>query len=82
MALSGDLGRAGYQAERVETKARVSLERVNDKPTITKIHLETQAKIPGIDEQTFQKTAEGAKEGCPISRALGDVQVTLDARLV
>ena len=82
MALSGDLGRAGYDAERVETKARVSLEKVNDKFTITKIHLETQAKVPGIDEQTFLTTADGAKEGCPVSRALGDVQVTLDARLV
>lgn len=82
MALSGDLGRAGYSAERIETKARVTLERVNDQPTITKIHLETEAQVPDIDEQTFLETADGAKKGCPVSRALQAVEITLDARLV
>ena len=82
MALSGDLGRAGYSAERIETKARVTLERVNDQPTITKIHLETEAQVPDIDEQTFSETADGAKKGCPVSRALQAVEITLDARLV
>ena len=82
MALSGDLGRAGYSAERIETKARVTLERVNDQPTITKIHLETEAQVPDIDEQTFLETADGAKKGCPVSRALRAVEITLDARLV
>jgi osmotically inducible protein OsmC len=82
MALSADLGLAGYSAERIETKARVTLERVNDQPTITKIHLETEAQVPGVDEQTFLETADGAKKGCPVSRALQAVEITLDARLV
>lgn len=82
MALSADLGRAGYNPERVETSAKVTLEKVNDQFTVTKIHLETEASVPGVDEQTFLDTAQGAKEGCPISRALGDIEVTLDARLL
>lgn len=82
MALSGDLGRAGYSPERIETKARVSLERVNDQPTITKIHLESEARVPDVDEKTFLETADGAKEGCPVSRALKAVEITLDAKLV
>lgn len=82
MALSGDLGRAGYSPERIETKARVSLERVNDQPTITKIHLESEARVPDVDEKTFLEAADGAKEGCPVSRALKAVEITLDAKLV
>lgn len=82
MALSGDLGRAGYSPRRIETKARVTLERVNDQPTITNIHLESEADIPEVDQQTFLEIAEGAKKGCPISRALQAVEITLDARLV
>lgn len=82
MALSGDLGRAGYNPERIETKARVTLETVNEKPTITKIHLESEAQVPDVDEKTFLETAEGAKKGCPVSRALQAVDITLDAKLV
>ncbi len=82
MALSADLGRAGFNPERVETKARVTLEKVNDQFTITKIHLETEAKVPGVDEGTFQETADGAKQGCPVSRALQGVAISLDAKLV
>ena len=81
MALSGDLGRAGYSPERIETKAQVFLDRVDGKPTITRIHLDSVASVPGIDQETFQKVAEGAKAGCPVSRALGSVDITLDARL-
>jgi osmotically inducible protein OsmC len=81
MALSGDLGRAGYTPERIETKAQVFLEREDGKPTITRIHLDSTATVPGIDQETFQKVAEGAKAGCPVSRALGSVEITLDARL-
>ncbi len=82
MALSADLGRAGYEPERVETRARVSFEKVKDRFTVTKIHLETEAKIPGIEKETFLEVANGAKQGCPISRALGSVEITLDAKLV
>jgi lipoyl-dependent peroxiredoxin len=82
MALSGALERAGYPPERVSTTARVHLDRGESGFRITRIHLETEAVVPGIDEATFQDEAEKAKKGCPVSQALGAVeQITLDARL-
>jgi lipoyl-dependent peroxiredoxin len=82
MALSGALERAGYPPERVSTTARVHLDRGDSGFRITRIHLETAAVVPGIDEATFQDEAEKAKKGCPVSQALGAVEeITLDARL-
>jgi osmotically inducible protein OsmC len=49
--------------------------------TVTRIHLITKGKVAGIDEQAFQEHAEKAKSNCPISRALGPVEVTLEASL-
>jgi osmotically inducible protein OsmC len=82
MALSADLGRAGYSPKRIETKARVSLEQVDGKPTIARIHLETQGDVPDIDQGAFQEQANGAKKGCPVSRALTGVEISVDAKLV
>ena len=83
MALSAGLGRAGYDPQRVETTANVHLTRGESGFRITKIHLETQAQVPGIDQETFQEHAEQAKEGCPVSQALGGVdEITVDARLI
>jgi osmotically inducible protein OsmC len=82
MALSADLGRAGYTPRRIQTTAHVHLNPVEGKSTITRIHLETEAEVPGIDEKTFQEQAEGAKKGCPVSRALASVEITMSARLV
>lgn len=82
MAFSLELGKAGYTPKRISTKATTTLGRVDDKPRITKIHLETEAEIPGIDQETFLKIAEGAKNGCPVPAALTGVEITLDARLV
>jgi osmotically inducible protein OsmC len=82
MALSADLAGAGFTPRRVQTTAQVYFERVEGKATITRIHLDTQAQIPGIDEKTFLEYAEGAKKGCPVSRALASVEITLNARLV
>ena len=82
MAFSGDLGKAGYTPTQIKTKAQVTIEKVNDKNTISRIHLDTEATVPGIDEQTFQKVAQAAKEGCPVSRALRGVEISLTARLV
>jgi osmotically inducible protein OsmC len=82
MALSADLERAGYTAKRIHTTAQVHLERVDGKSTITRIHLDTEAEVPGIAEKDFLEQAEGAKRGCPVSRALTGVEVTLNARLV
>src|SRR5512146_1968458 len=70
MALSADLERAGFPPDRVQTQAEVTFEQVNEKPTISRIHLITEARVPGIDEKKFQEIAEGAREGCPVSRAI------------
>jgi osmotically inducible protein OsmC len=82
MALAAALEKAGKPAKRVHTTAAVRLEKVGDGFGITKIDLETEAEVPGIDEATFQQTAKGAKEGCPVSKALAGVQISLNAKLV
>jgi lipoyl-dependent peroxiredoxin len=82
MALSGALGDAGTPPESVTTNATVTLRFVDGAPTITAIALSTVGKVPGIDEATFQEAAQGAKVGCPVSRALAAVpDITLDASL-
>lgn len=83
MALSAELEKAGTPAESVETQAKVQLRPVDGVPTITKVDLVTRGRVPGIDQDTFAKAAEGAKENCIISRALGGVdEMTVDATLV
>jgi lipoyl-dependent peroxiredoxin len=82
MALSAALGDGGTPAESVRTDATVTLRFVDGAPTITSIALVTVGTVPGIDEPAFQAAAQGAKEGCPVSRALAGVpEVTLDATL-
>jgi osmotically inducible protein OsmC len=78
MAFSNKLAQAGHTPTSVETKASVTIEG----PTITRSHLVTQADVPGIDEAEFQKIAEDAKATCPVSKALGAIEITLDATLV
>jgi lipoyl-dependent peroxiredoxin len=73
MALSGELGQAGHDAESVETNATVHIEKVEDGFAITRIELDTRARVPGVDEDDFQRIAEAAKNGCPVSKALGGV---------
>jgi lipoyl-dependent peroxiredoxin len=82
MALSGDLGRAGYEPESVETTANVHIDKVGEGFKITRIELDTKARVPGIDRDEFQKQAEAAKEGCPVSQALAGTEITLRAELV
>jgi osmotically inducible protein OsmC len=82
MALSAALGDAGTPAESVVTNATVTLRFVDGAPTITAVALETVGNVPGIDEAAFQAAAQGAKEGCPVSRALAGVpEITLEASL-
>lgn len=82
MALSAGLADAGTPAESVTTNATVTLRFVDGAPTITSIALTTVGRVPGIDEATFKAAAQGAKEGCPVSRALAGVpEITLDASL-
>jgi osmotically inducible protein OsmC len=82
MALSADLGKAGFTAQRISTQAQVTLGKVGDLTRITLIHLETEARVPGIDAQKFQEIAEGTKKTCPVSAALASVEITLTARLL
>jgi osmotically inducible protein OsmC len=83
MALSGELGRSGHEVESVETEARVHLEKVEGGFAIKRIELLTRASVPGIDDDEFQKHAQAAKEGCPVSQALAAVEsIEVDAELV
>jgi osmotically inducible protein OsmC len=80
MALTAELGRAGFTPTRVATQATVSLEQVGGQWTITTIHLENEAWVPGIADEQFQAIAAGAKANCPVSR-LFKADITLSARL-
>ena len=81
MALSLVLEQAGYKPERIETTARVSIDKLPEGFKITTIALETEGRVPGIDGKTFLEKAEAAKKGCPVSMALTGVEITLRARL-
>jgi len=82
MALSAGLEKAGKPATRVQTEAACTMDMVNGTPTITRMDLTVRGRVPGLDQAGFQKAAEEAKSGCPVSRALkGIPQITLDAKL-
>ena len=82
MAFSKGLADAGFTPTSVDTTAKVHLDKVDAGFGVTRIDLETVGNVPGIDEGTFQKIAEGAKENCPISRLLSPgAQITLTATL-
>ena len=80
MALSAQLGEAGMTAQKLETTATVSLDKVDGGFAIPAVHLELVATIPGANEQAFQEAARKAKEGCPVSK-LFNANITLDAKL-
>lgn len=80
MALSLILGEAGLTAEKIETHAAVTLEKVGDGFEITASHLDVVAKIPGADEAKFIELAEKAKAGCPVSKVL-KAKITMNAKL-
>jgi lipoyl-dependent peroxiredoxin len=82
MAFSHGLAQAGFTPKRVETSARVHLEKSDDGFSVTRIELTTEAEVPDIDEPTFREHAEAARANCPISRLLKSVQISLEARLV
>ncbi len=82
MALSAELTSANHVPQQIDTTAVVTLDKTDDGPTVTKIHLTTRARIPGIEKAQFDEIANKAKEGCPISRLLKAAQITLDAQLV
>ena len=81
MALSMFLGDAGMKAESISTKASVTLEQVSGGFSVTSSHLETTVRIPNADAAAFQKAAEAAKSGCPVSKLL-NARITMTATLV
>src|SRR5919112_773601 len=80
MALSAQLGEAGLTAESIRAEATVTLEKVGDGFSVTASHLQLRAKVPGADQAAFDKAAQAAKSGCPISKLL-KAEITLDAAL-
>ena len=80
MALALILGEAGLTAERMETRADVTLDKVDDGYAITAVHLTLKAKIPGADQARFEELAAKAKAGCPVSKLL-KAEITLEATL-
>jgi lipoyl-dependent peroxiredoxin len=82
MAFAAGLERSGHAPRRVATDAKVHIGKVGEGFKITRIELDTEADVPGIDDAAFQEQARKAKEGCPVSQALAWVEVTLRARLV
>jgi lipoyl-dependent peroxiredoxin len=82
MAFSAGLGKAGFSPKRVSTNAKVYLEKVGDAFSITRVLLSMEAEVPDIDDAKFNELAEGAKKNCPVSRALGGVDIELQAKLI
>jgi osmotically inducible protein OsmC len=83
MALAFALDKQGHPATSVETKADCTIEKQGEGFKITRMMLNVQAAVPGIDAAKFQSIAQATKEGCPVSTALkGNVQLDIDAKLV
>jgi lipoyl-dependent peroxiredoxin len=81
MALSGVLGEAGHTPERISTSARVHLDKANGGFAIDKIELAVRGKVEGLSDEDFTRSAEEAKANCPVSQALGGVEITVEAEL-
>jgi osmotically inducible protein OsmC len=80
MALSGQLGGANLTAESISTTVTLSLDKLDSGWTITTSHIDVVAKVPGADAATFQKCAEAAETGCPVSKVL-KAKITMSAKL-
>ena len=80
MALSAQLGNAGMKPESIRTSATLTMEKLEAGFTITAIYLEVAARVPGADPAAFEKAANNAKEGCPVSRVL-KANITMSAKL-
>ena len=81
MALSNELAQAGHAPERLEVTARVTLDRKDDAPTVTTSELTVSGRVHGIDQEEFTNAATAAGKNCPISRALGGVEISVQATL-
>jgi osmotically inducible protein OsmC len=82
MALSHMLSEGGHPPTKISTTAQVSFDKVEGGFGITKILLKTEGQVPGIDDATFKATADKAKAGCPVSKALASVPISLEAKFI
>jgi osmotically inducible protein OsmC len=83
MALSNILSSAGHAPEELHTSANVQLRNIDGAPTLARVDLATEGRVPGIDDAEFQRIAQEAKAGCPVSRALAGIpEIELTAKLV
>jgi osmotically inducible protein OsmC len=82
MALSAGLGKNGFNPTRVKTVAKAHLEKVGEGFKITRMELNSEAEVPGIDKAKFNEIAEATKKGCPVSQALAGTEITLNAKLL
>jgi len=80
MALSAQLGAVGLKADKLETTATISLEKVGEGFSVTKSHLDLVAKVPGADKAKFDAAVKNAETGCPVSK-LFKAEITVNARL-
>ncbi len=81
MALSAQLGNAGMTADSIDTTATLTLDKTDAGFSITAVHLDVTAKIPGADQAKFDEAAQNAEKGCPVSRVL-KATITMDAKLI
>ena len=81
MALSLALTELGYPPSRIDTTARVAIEKAPEGFRIPSVELHTDAVVPGIDAETFLGEAGKAKAGCPVSKALGGTEIRMKAHL-
>lgn len=81
MELAHQLQQEGHEPESISTSTEVTLKQVEDGYLIDRVDLTTNARIPGIDRETFMSLANKAKEGCPVSKALAGVTINLNANL-
>ncbi|WP_299952827.1 OsmC family peroxiredoxin [uncultured Modestobacter sp.] len=82
MALSSEIGKAGGTTQSLEVSADVTLGQQDGAPTITAIAITVRGEVDGLDADGFDKAAQAAKAGCPVSKALSAVDISLDAALV
>lgn len=80
MALAAQLDSKGLKPESINTSAVLTLEQQGDKWTISAVHLRVNARVPGTDRTAFEKAAQQAKRGCPVSRVL-KARITMEASL-
>lgn len=81
MALAHGLTEAGHPPEHLTVSAEVTLDERDGAPTVTTSELTVAGRVPGIDQATFERAAAAAGKDCPISRALGGVEITVNATL-